>query len=311
MPRSLTRSPDGSHTVARAFWVPVFTLALIHITQVDGQPNANPRAIGGQQIVGALIDYIFQNSQGSYNHKPQCVPYPLPNGISSFQEWCQQLSTADDAYWDDVFRNASGPSAKNEPMPLHGCVLGCLVGKNSYQRGMNWGAGAWSGKCVQNSGGSDGVINILTPIPSIGGLVTVLNTFNWSTFLPTVEEYPGTVTTGASIWDALYSLSKTGTLSEAWVINYKDVQPPPVNANSSALEQTMNMYARLVQGSRDEVRQVAPGFMLGQVLRLPNSYLNPTPLPLNSGIRFALFQVCDSRGNYPATGNQRDLKPPS
>ena len=153
------------------------------------------------------------------------------------------------------------------------------------------------------------VINLLTPLPSIGGVVTVLNTFNWSTFLPVVEEYPGDVSTGASIWDALHVLAQGGRINDAWVITYSDVQPPTVNANSSALEQTMNMYAQLVRGSRDEVRQVAPGFMLGNVLSLPNSYLNPTPFPINTGVRFALFQVCDSNGNYPQGGNQRDLGP--
>lgn len=155
------------------------------------------------------------------------------------------------------------------------------------------------------------VVNLLTPLPSIGGVVTVLDTFNWSTFLPVVEEYPGVVSTGASIWDALYSLPQTGKIKDAWTITYTDVKPPPVNANSSALEQTMNMYAQLVRGSRDEVRQVAPGFMLGNVLRQPNSYMNPTPLPIITGVRFGLFQVCDYNGNYPQGGNQRDLRPPA
>jgi hypothetical protein len=96
-------------------------------------------ATAGRKTLASMTDPA--NSGGS-----QCTPYPLPKGVSSYQDWCRQLSTADDSHWDQIFKNASGPPAPNAPLPLHGCVLGCMVGRNSYQRGVNWGAGAWSGK---------------------------------------------------------------------------------------------------------------------------------------------------------------------
>lgn len=232
--------------------------------------------VSGRKTLASVTDSA--NSGGS-----QCTPYPLPNGVSSYQDWCRQLSTADDSHWNKIFKNASGPPAPNAPLPLHGCVLGCMVGRNSYQRGVNWGAGAWSGKCIQNGG--MGVVNLVSSLPL--GYQTVLNQYNWSDSLPAEEKYPGTVATGTS-----------KRLSGSWVLNYKDSSGPNTNG----------VYAQIVKGSQDEVRQIAPGFMIGNVLTLPFSYPNLTPVELNSGIRFVLIQVCDSNGNFPATGNDRDLK---
>lgn len=96
-------------------------------------------------------------------------------------------------------------------------------------------------------------------------------------------------------------------MGNAWTLTYDDVEPPATNSNSSALTRTVAMYAKLVRGSRDELRQVEPGFLLGQVFRRPNSFLNPTPFPFNNGIRFALFQVCDRQGNFATGGNRRYL----
>jgi hypothetical protein len=106
-------------------------------------------------------------------------------------------------------------------------------------------------------------------------------------------------------WDAVYALPRSGRIGSSWVITYDDVQPPAPSNNP--LNNVTAAYANLVRGTRDEVRQVAPGLMLGQVFRRPNSYLNPLPIPVNSGIRFVLIQVCDSRGNFASGGNQRKL----
>lgn len=152
-------------------------------------------------------------------------------------------------------------------------------------------------------------MNLLTPLPSIGGILNVVDTLNWTQLLPVVEQYPGQVGTGASWWDAYYSLPNTGRLGSAWTITYDDVDAPELDSNTSMLQRTVGTYAQLVRGSRDELRMVEPGFALGQVFRRPNSYLNPTPIPFNSGIRFALFQVCDKRGEFATGGNRRYLGP--
>ena len=154
---------------------------------------------------------------------------------------------------------------------------------------------------------SSSVSNLLTPLPSLGGAMNVLDTFNWSTFLPVIEQYPGDISTGSSWWDAFYSLPSGGRVGGAWTITYDDVEPPTTNGNSSALTRTISMYARLVRGSRDELRLLEPGLMLGQVFRRPNSFFNPTPFPFHNGIRFALFQVCDRQGKFAAGGNRRKL----
>jgi hypothetical protein len=37
--------------------------------------------------------------------------------------------------------------------------------------------------------------------------------------------------------------------------------------------------------------QVAPGLYVGEMLRKPQSYLNPLPMPVDAGMPFMLFQV--------------------
>ena len=39
-----------------------------------------------------------------------------------------------------------------------------------------WGSGSWSGKCMRG----DNVMNLITPLPSIGGVMTVMDMFDWS-----------------------------------------------------------------------------------------------------------------------------------
>lgn len=126
--------------------------------------------------------------------------------------------------------------------------------------------------------------------------------------LADISQYHAHLHAGSSWWDMYRVLPSSGGLGSAWTITYDDVEPPSVDANSTLLERTVVTYAELVRGSRDELRLVEPGMMLGQVFRRPNSYLNPTPIPFDSGIRFALFQTCDRRGNFASGGNERDLR---
>lgn len=256
-----------------------------------------------QDLVNSFLDFILNSQQNSRSSK-KCIPYKLPEGYTTYQEYCKSLSIADDKLWDDKYKLATAPT-NNQPFPLTGCILGCLVGKESFQRGIRWGAGSWSGKCIRNTAD---VINLLTPLPSFGGVFNVLDSLNWTQLLPVIEQYPGSLQTGLSWYDALYSMPRNGKLEKAWTITYETVVAPSTNANSSALEQTVAMYAQLIRGSRDEIRLIDPGGALGYVFRMPNSYLNPTPFPVNTGVRFLLMQVCDRRGNFANGGNTRYLK---
>lgn len=136
-------------------------------------------------FLGTLLDRLQQSPQGSAA-APTCVPYKLPAGFKTYQEWCKSLSVASDAEWDAKYASAAVPQG-SQPFPLQGCVLGCLVGADSYQRGLRWGASSWSGKCVTSP---STLVNLLTPLPP-GGLISTLDTFNWSTWLPVVENYEG------------------------------------------------------------------------------------------------------------------------
>jgi len=106
-------------------------------------PGAQDDA-GAAGLLKSLLDTLQPTkAQGS---SPACAPYKLPAGVSSFQEFCKGLGAANDTAWDERYRSAAGPATGAAPLPLRGCVLGCVVGAESYQRGLMWGAGAWSGK---------------------------------------------------------------------------------------------------------------------------------------------------------------------
>jgi hypothetical protein len=326
------------------------TIAILFLALLESlataQFNLNPQQLNN--FVGNLLDGLGGSAPPK---RPVCIPYNPGSEYKTLQDWCKALSLADDKFWDEKYRTASGPAELGAVFPMQGCVLGCMyvsffllfhfslftffslpyfflsfskiafyfffrVGKDAFSNANRWGAGAWSGKCIRSNGAA--VVNLLSPVPSIGGMFNVLDTFNWSSMLPVMEQFPGSIAVGPSWWDA-YNLvtsrsgSNGGTTSrgirDAWTITYDDVPIPPLNGESNALQRTLNMYAQLVKGSRDEVRQVAPGFLLGQLFRRPNSFLNPTPLPINNGIRFAMIQVCDKQGNFANGGNQRYLKP--
>lgn len=68
-----------------------------------------------------------------------------------------------------------------------------------------------------------------------------------------------------------------------------------------------NFFANLIEGTRDEMRQVAPGMLLGQMMAKPQSGNNPLPFPVNQRLKFVLLQVCDGQGRFPANGNARNF----
>jgi len=253
--------------------------------------------------IGNMVLDSYSSSNFGSDAYEKCVPYDLPRQFGSYQDFCRHLSSIDDAQIDDMFKNGRGPSTPYEAFPLKGCVLGCIIGKGSYERGMLWGSGSWSGKCIK--GGKD-IVNLLTPIPSLGGAMTVMDTFNWEQILPVQERYPGTITVDWSWWDGFNTLASDGRLSRVWTLSYDDVEIPEIAPDAGPMGELQAAYPKLVKGSRDEVRQIEPGLVFGQLFRRPNSYLNPLPVPVDSGIKFAMIQVCRGDG-YAWNGNMRDL----
>jgi hypothetical protein len=133
--------------------------------------------------------------------------------------------------------------------------------------------------------------------------MAVLKNFDWSSGLPAFEQFPGAVSTGNSWGGGGFSQSPV------WTITYDNVPVPETDSSSSLLKQTSAAYAQLVRASRDEMKLVERGFLLGSVFIRPQTPINPLPLPVNSGIRFALLQTCDKRGGYATGGNERALAP--
>ncbi len=238
----------------------------------------------------------------------------------------QTLSIADDAVWDDLYRNASSP-APNQLFPLQGAVVGCLVGRAAVGRGAPFSAGAWNGKVFRGSG-ADGtpLTNLLVPLPP-GGAFSAVDSFNWSSFLPVMEQFNGRLSYGPSWFDVYQSVTsrRSQAVGSAWIITYDEVAPGGSGSGGTgaagllgallpqgagnALGAVVGLYANLVASSRDEMRLISPGAVLGQVFFRPRSPSNPLPLPVASGIRFALFQVCAKGGGYAYGGNQRYLGP--
>lgn len=125
------------------------------------------------------------------------------------------------------------------------------------------------------------------------------------------EQFPGRIRTDWS-WADAYSggfSMNGGNTKNVWVLEYPDVQvnDQSTDANGNPMANLQDAYARLVQGSRDEVRLVEPGLVFGKLFRRPNSYLNPLPVGVDSGIKFALIQTCNENGGYAWSGNSRDL----
>lgn len=302
------------------------SLALVLLLGTLSQLHLSEAQWDLQNIANTALNLIFDRPSNTGNSGyNQCVPYkvclsasrgdvavlylhnhgfPLQLGseFASYQDFCKYLSMKSDDEINQMFENGSGPDTLGYSLPLDGCVLGCIIGKDSYNRGMQWGAGSWSGKCIRNH---HDIINLLTPIPSLGGAMTVLDTFNWSNFLPVREQYPGTIGVDWSWWDAYNTLASKGRMSRVWTLTYDDVQLPEDDPEST-VDDILSAYPRLVKGSRDEVRVIEDGLVFGQLFRRPNSFLNPTPFPVDSGIRFAMIQVCGPYG-YAWNGNSRQL----
>ena len=140
-----------------------------------------------------------------------------------------------------------------------------------------------------------------------------------------MEQFNGRLSYGPSWYDLYASVTsrRSPVMGSAWIITYDEVTPGGAGGTGAAgllgallpqgagdaLGAVAGLYANLVASSRDEMRLIAPGAVLGQVFFRPRSPSNPLPLPVASGIRFALFQVCAKGGGYAYGGNQRYLGP--
>ncbi|KAL4515563.1 hypothetical protein Ndes2526B_g03785 [Nannochloris sp. 'desiccata'] len=184
--------------------VAFLSLALLGTATAQFNFNLNPQMINS--FVGNLLNGLGGQAQPN---QPVCLTFNPGSEYKTLQDWCKSLSLADDKFWDEKYRTAAGPAEMGAAFPMQGCVLGCMVGKDAFTNANRWGAGAWSGKCVRSNGAS--VVNLLSPVPSIGGMFNVLDTFNWSSMLPVMEQFPGSIGVGPSWWDA-YNLvgSQTG-----------------------------------------------------------------------------------------------------
>lgn len=273
----------------------------VHLDMAFAQERS-PNSAFLNTVLGTAMDAIANAivaSQQGRGYRPSCTPFRLPEGYKTLQDYCKSLSLADDSYWDEVYKNASRPSPQ-EGFPLRGCVAGCIVGRNAFARAARWNAGAWSGKCIRDYT----VTNLLSP--TIVG-TSVVDVYNWTNFLPVLEQYPGKISQGPSWWDTIANFDWNIFGSNVWTIEYNDIPVVETNEDSGLLERTSSYYSNLVRASRDELKLVSTGFLLGQVMIKPRSSINQLPVPVNSGIRFALFQTCDKHGSFATGGNQRDL----
>lgn len=149
------------------------------------------------------------------------------------------------------------------------------------------GLDVWSGKVLSPwdySTRSASVTNIL-----ISGSSS-LNVPDWTHGFSTYTWFNGKITSGTA-------LSASG--GSAFVIDY----------SVPLLENVINPYAGLVVGTRDEVRAAGPGMVIGRTWAKPFTTLNPTPIAVNQGLTFVLFQLCTADGNYATTPEQRDFTP--
>ena len=72
-----------------------------------------------------------------------------------------------DSVFQQQYSSAAGPRS-GDVFPLNGCVLGCVLGRESYATAMRFGSGVWSGKCFSNydyRAQHADVINLLSPLP--------------------------------------------------------------------------------------------------------------------------------------------------
>ncbi len=281
-------------------------LALLAAQGAWGQFGFNLDLGGLLSGVGDMLSFQAGGGGYGFNQPETCPAFQLPGRFEgSYQEFCRYLAELDDQEIENMFANGRGPQP-GEPFPLKGCVLGCLIGKEGASTGYMWGSGSWSGKCVRGNS----VVNLITPLPSLGGIMTVMDTFEWEDGIWVQEKFPGTIRTDWS-WAEAYSgrFPTTGASSNVWVLEYPNVQVDESTGGDGGnpMSELQNTYAKLVKGSRDEVRLIEPGLMFGKLFRRPNSYLNPLPVGVDSGIKFAMIQTCSEGGGYAWSGNSRDL----
>ena len=125
------------------------------------------------------------------------MPFQHPNDFGSIQDYCRHLRTVNDSVFEQQYSSAAGPRS-GDVFPLNGCVLGCVLGRESYATAMRFGSGVWSGKCFSNydyRAQHADVINLLSPLPPG---VSVVDAFDWQRFFPVVQQFKGDLSIGRS-----------------------------------------------------------------------------------------------------------------
>ncbi|WIA28589.1 hypothetical protein OEZ86_011129 [Tetradesmus obliquus] len=212
----------------------------------------------------------------------RCTPYDL-NGRKDMDQMCADMAGWSDEHLAKLWNASAIPTAA-EGFPLRGCSYRCVAGSNwlaqMAQRPMvNAG---WSGKCFGFS------LNQTTGTPL--GLINQFSEHYDKRSLPSNLRVAGKVQGTASVfWDS----TSIADGKPVWAFDYSqapDIYYSPMDARM------------VVNGIRDEVRQVADGYLLGR-MHLINE--KPYPIPLY----FVLFQACTEDYTFPSSPDTRALPP--
>ncbi|KAF8073013.1 hypothetical protein HT031_000674 [Scenedesmus sp. PABB004] len=232
---------------------------------------------------------------------------------------CTKLANATPKQLDALFLGAAPPTP-GEGFPLRGCSYGCLSGSNGVgatarlpqarraggdgppprrpaarppspppprprrrrrarRRQVNMG---WSGKCFNFD------INATTGTPT-----SLLNAFAPMYMYPCNTQAVRVNGSMTGFADVYWDRTSHSDGRPVWTFNY---------ARAGPLQHPADAYVE-VKGIRDEVRLIAPGFMLGRmyVMKKGEGFYMP--------LYFALFQACTASGQFPTKPQARALPP--
>ncbi|GMH42782.1 hypothetical protein BSKO_10701 [Bryopsis sp. KO-2023] len=214
---------------------------------------------------------------GQTRSETRCEPAALPDEFSSYADYCSSFRERPERYFHEMFVNSAAPK-KGTPFALRGCTYGCVVG-DSFRADLAASpenGGSWSGKCFRDFNGMQ--------LPS-----SVVNIVHSPDFQYEAEAFPGDLNFDKESWNRRIRSEEDGV----WALEYEN----------SEFE-----FDRDFTGYRDEMREVAPGVVLGKVFVKPfTEPYNPFPITLEV-FHFMLFQVCDANGGFPRYSFDREME---
>lgn len=205
----------------------------------------------------------------------KCVPFKVPAPHKSMQDYCRALQRMPWKEADALFRKASAPA---QWLGVRGCTVGCVIGNNVWSNmvsGLRFWGGSWNGKCItENPDGSPKEV-LQALCPYCGGVNAPRS---WADAMPADLMVPGVRVMKGKSW-----LDK----SPAWVFNY---------------DLAGRAYGFDFKGFRDELRQAAPGLLVGKMfMEASNATWSNGWNPSNRTTEmtsFVLMQTCASNGQY-------------